>query len=255
MASALQPKRKAKKSRNGLPNELFTRLQLIIALEDYPPELMDISPSSVDSYDPRILASCTLSWRLPKNPLSIVDYRRCIIIPGQSPYFVQPILPACLPSGPQRNAHIHKPTHASILPLLLIAQHARVDIRQYDIISERNSIRKFLMNDEDYIISVVRIDSTLFLRRYAAYSGIDRNDVGYRFEQMCTTKNGSFDGNYHQLIEGRIGELRTLILAETDAIKQENGESIELKCQQQRLRKSQEHDWWSQAFLGKLNLF
>ncbi|CAF1204683.1 unnamed protein product [Rotaria sordida] len=242
MASALRPKRKAKRSQNGLPNELFTRLQLIIALEDYPSELMDISPSLVDSYDPRILASCTLSWHLPKNPLSIADYRRCIIIPGQTPYFVQPIPPAYLPSGPQRNAHIRKPIHASILPLLLTAQHARVDIRQYDIISERNSIRKFLMNDEDYIISVVRIDSTVFLRRYATYNHVDRNDVGYRFEQMCTMKSGSFDGNYHQLIEGRIGELRILVLAETDAIKQENGESNELKCQQQRLAKSQEHD-------------
>jgi hypothetical protein len=67
---------------------------------------------------------------------------------------------------------------------------------------------------------------------------------------MCTTTSGNLNGNYHQLIEGKIGELRILMLGETDAIRRENGESIELKCQRKPLAQSMEHDWWSQAFLS-----
>jgi hypothetical protein len=250
MASSIQPKRRAKKKINGLPNDLFTRLQFVIAFDDYPPQLSDMSPSLMDSYSPQVLGSCTQAWRLPKNALDVSEYRRCIILPGQAPYYNPPPLPSPLPPG-SSNSFITKPIHPSILPLLLTALHARVDVRQYHIVSERNSFRKLAMNDEDFVITVTRFDSTLLLRRYAAYNRIDRNDPGYRFEQMCTTNDGYYDGNYQQLIEGQIGELRTLMLGETDSIRRENRDSVELKCQRRDLAKSMEHDWWSQVFLSK----
>ena len=177
------------------------------------------------------------------------EYRRCIVVPGRPPYYDPPPLPSSLPSG-SSNSHIKKPIHSSILPLLLTAYHARVDVRNYNIISERNSFRKLAMNDEDFVINVVRFDSALFLRRYPTYKGINRNDSGYLFEQMCTTTDGSFNGNYLQLIEGRIGELKILMLGETDSIRRENDESIELKSHRKNLTKSMGHDWWSQAFLS-----
>ncbi|CAF1686932.1 unnamed protein product [Rotaria magnacalcarata] len=251
MASSLQPKRNKKKRHNGLPNSLFTRLQLVMALDDFPDQLEDASSSYVDSYDARVLGSCTLAWHLPTDPLSVSNYRRCSVIPGQVPYYVPPLLPCPLPSDSRPNSRIVKPTHASILPLLLTARQVRVDVRQYDFVSERNSLRKFMLNDEDYIISVMRFDNTIFLRRHAAYHSIDRNDKGYRFEEMCTTTSNYLNGDYHQLTEGRIGELRTLILAETDAIKQENGEAIELKCHKNLPGKWMQHDWWSQSYLSK----
>ncbi|CAF2107848.1 unnamed protein product [Rotaria magnacalcarata] len=253
MASSLQPKRKKKRRQNGLPNSLFTRLQLVMALDDFPDQLEDASSSYVDSYDARVLGSCTLAWHLPTDPLSVSNYRRCSVIPGQVPYYVPPLLPCPLPSDSRPNSRIVKPTLASILPLLLTARQVRVDVRQYDFVSERNSLRKFMLNDEDYIISVMRFDNTIFLRRHAAYYSIDRNDKGYRFEEMCTTTSNYLDGDYHQLTEGRIGELRTLILAETDAIKQENGEAIELKSHKNLSGKWMQHDWWSQAYLSGTN--
>ncbi|CAF1509011.1 unnamed protein product [Adineta ricciae] len=250
MASSVQPKMKGKKYQNGLSKELLIRLRLITNLDDYPLELTDTSLSLVDSYAPQLRGSCTLYWYLPRDPLNITEYRRCTVLPAHTPYFAPPAIPAYLPGGPRQRAHVCKPFYTSLLPLLLTARHARVDIRQYDIVCERNSIRKFVNNNEDYIISVARVGSIIFLRRHPSYRSVDRNDVGFRFEQMCTIQNGFVDGTYHRLAEGQIGELRVLILAETDAVKQENfRESIELKCQQKTVNKSQQHDWWLQAFL------
>ncbi|CAF1476467.1 unnamed protein product [Adineta ricciae] len=254
MASSVQPKMKGKKYQNGFSKELLIRLHLITTLDDYPLELTDTSLSLVDSYAPQLRGSCTLYWYLPRDPLNITEYRRCTVLPAHTPYFAPPAIPAYLPGGPRQRAHVCKPFYTSLLPLLLTARHARVDIRQYDIVCERNSIRKFVNNNEDYIISVARVGSTIFLRRHPSYRSVDRNDVGFRFEQMCTIQNGFVDGTYHRLVEGRIGELRVLILAETDAVKQENfRESIELKCQQKFVNKSKQHDWWLQAFLGGTN--
>jgi hypothetical protein len=250
MATSLQPKKKAKKYQNGLRKELFTRLRFIIAFEDDPTQLNDVSTSLIESYLPQVLGSCTLAWWLPDNPLNIDEYRKCMILPGDTPYYDPPPLPTPLPDGP-RDSRITKPIHSSIIPLLMTAHSADVDIRNYNFVSERNSYRKLAMNDEDFIITVVRFGSTLFLRRYADYREIDRNDSGYRFEQMCTTTSKNLDGDYHQLMDGRIGEFRILILGETDAIQRDNGQSIELKCCRVNPSKAMEHDWWLQTFFSK----
>jgi len=133
----------------------------------------------------------------------------------------------------------------------MTAHQAGVDVQQYNVVSERNSFRKLAMNNEDFVITVVLFDSTLFLRRYANYRAINKNDPGYRFEEMCTTTMYNLEGDYHQLIEGQIGDLRILMLGETDAIRRGNGESIELKCHRPNPSKSLQHDWWSQAFLSE----
>lgn len=243
------PKQKSKQ-RKVLTDELFNRLHLIIAFEDYSPEIDDILSSSslVDSYSPRFLGSSTLAWHLPSDPLNIQYYRNCLVIPGEIPYFISPPRNSYFPPE-QPNSFIHQPRFTSILPLLLTAQHIGIDIRQYDIISERNSLRKIAMNNENYTIGVVRFGSNIFLRRYDTYRSIDKNDIGYRFEQMCTTGN-YLDGNYLKLIAGQIGSLKTLIIAETDAIERRTGQSIELKCNKKSGNQYQQ-DWWLQAFLGK----
>lgn len=251
MATAMQPKRKSGKKLSGLPNGIFNRLQLVIVFNDDPAQLSDVSSSLIDSYLPQVLGSCTLSSHLPRNPLGIGAYRRCIYSPGQSPYFDPPPLPSYLPPADLQNPSILKPIHPSLLPLLMTAHRAGVDVHEYNVVSERNVLRKLAMNDEDFVITVVRFDSTLFLRRYASYHKINKNDRGYLFEQMCTSTGGSVNGSYHQLIEGRIGQLRILMLGETDAVRRENNESIELKCQS-KAALSMKHEWWLQAFLSKL---
>jgi hypothetical protein len=250
MATSSQPKRKSK-TQKVLSNELFNRLQLIIAFEDYPSEI-DNTLSFVDLYSPRVLGTCSLAWHLPSDHLNIQYYRNCLVIPGEIPYFVSPRLPSYLPPK-QQNTFVRQPRFTSLLPLLLTAQHFGVDIRQYDIVSERNSFRKIAMNNENYTIGVVRFGSTIFLRRYDTYRTIDKNDIGYRFEQMCTP-NSYLDGNYLQLIEGKIGTLKTLIIAEVDGIERRTGQSIELKCHKNSGNQHQQ-DWWLQAFLSKSKIF
>jgi len=164
----MQPKRKSK-YQNGLSKNLFTRLQFVIVFDDYPPQLSDVSTSLVDSYLPRVIGSCTLTWHLPKNPLNINAYRRCIILPGQPPYFDPPPLPSPLSPGSQ-NSHIVKPIHSSLLPLLMTARHAGVDVQQYNVVRERNSFRKLAMNDEDFVITVTRFDPTLFFETLCCVS-------------------------------------------------------------------------------------
>jgi hypothetical protein len=248
MDSSSKPIRKSKSREQILTDALFNRLRLVIAFEDYPSQIDHILPTT---YSPRVLGSCTLAWHLPSDPLSIDDYRRCLVIPGEVPYFIAPPLHSYFPRE-QPHSFIKQMKLTSILPLLITAQHARIDIRQYDIISERNSFRRIAMNNENYTIGVVKFGSTVFLRRYDTYTSINRNDIGYRFEQMCTT--GTYlDGNYFQLIEGHIGSLRTLITGEIDTIDQQNGQSIELKCCKKNGDREQQ-DWWLQAFLSKYDI-
>jgi hypothetical protein len=68
---------------------------------------------------------------------------------------------------------------------------------------------------------------------------------------MCTPTIENFNGDYHQLIDGRIGEFRILMLGETDAIRRDNGEPVELKCHRVNPSKAMEHAWWLQTFLSK----
>jgi hypothetical protein len=253
MDTSSQPKRKSKKQK-VLNNELSNRLQLIIAFEDDPSNIDHTlsSCSFVDLYSPRTLGSCTLAWHLPSDPLNIQYYRNCLVIPGEVPYFVSPSVGSYLPPE-QHNSLVRQPRFTSILPLLLTAQHVGIDIRQYGIISERNSLRRIAMNNENYTIGVVRFGSTIFLRRYDTYETVDKSDIGYRFEQMCTADN-YLDGNYLQLIAGQIGSLKTLITGEVDAIERQTRQSIELKCHKKGGHQHQ-HDWWLQAFLSESNIF
>lgn len=111
----------------------------------------------------------------------------------------------------------------------MTAKSSGIDTRRYHVITQRNSLRRIAMNDKDFEINVVRFGSTLFLRLFGRYRVPDKNDVGYRFERFCTSKCDS-NSDFNQLVEGRIGKHKILMLGETDAINKVNGESIELKC-------------------------
>jgi hypothetical protein len=80
-------------------------------------------------------------------------------------------------------------------------------------------------------------------------------NIGHRFEQMCTP-NYHPRATYHRLVEGYIGDLRTLIAAEIDAISEGNGVAIELKCKSDdNMSIETRCDYWLQAFLGKFAYF
>lgn len=240
-----KPKKKTNKKINGLSKSLFDRLELVIMFED-PTQSND---TIVDNYITRVLSSCSTSCRFPKDPLDVQAHRQATILPARTPYFNLPTLPATLPRV-QKKSFFIQPTYPSITPLLKTANHAGIDNRQYHFVLSRNVIRKMTMNNENFVINVVRFGSTLYARCFSSYRTVDKNNVGFRFEKMCTSKhNGHFD--YNQLIDAEVGGFKILMMGEVDAINKDNGESIELKCQKSNLSKIQEHEWWLQAYLSE----
>jgi len=119
----------------------------------------------VNSYAPRVITDFNIKWDRPDDHLDIVSYRNCLTVPAnQFPYFTASSIDDYFP---QENPNfIAQPRYTSILPLLITAQNAKIDFRRYDIVSERNSLRKTAMNKEEYVIGVVRFGRTLLLRRH-----------------------------------------------------------------------------------------
>ena len=203
---------------------------------------------SATNYVPTILAVFNLSSKLPKDHMSIPEYNQCVLRTLQVPYYKKPNVNIMFPSQSHRRI-FGQPKKISILPLLIIAQRNQVSIQNYDIISERNSFRKIAMNNENYVIGVKRIGTTLFLRRHDQRS-VNKNDVGSRFEQMCRP-NYRLNAEFKLLVENYIGNLRTLITAETDVVCEQTNQPIELKSRLNTNKISQPIDRWFQAFLSQ----
>jgi hypothetical protein len=238
---------------NELPidNQTFQRCQIPIIFEvpDDQNGNAGIMLSLADRYLTTIHGAFNLEWNLPQDYTNIRAYEQCMTIPPNIPYYRQPNPNTEFPRQ-LSNRCIPQPDYSSLLPLLIAAYRKNINIGDYNIISERNSLRKLAMNNEDYVIGVQRFGPTLFLRRYD-HRIVNMNDYGHRFEQMCTP-NYHLTANYYQLVEGCFGNLRTLITAETDAISEQN-EAIELKCRSDpNIPENDLSQYWLQAFLGKL---
>ena len=200
-----------------------------------------------DTYSPHVCATFNRNLHLPQDFMSIRDYDPCITTPARVPRYREPT-PDSVFRVRDGERIINQPNYTSLLPLLISASCNRINIMQYHIISERNSLRKIAMNNENYVIGVQKLGSTLFLRRYD-HRRVDMNDAGYRFEQMCTPNYDEI-ASYHRLIGGCLGELSTLIAAETDAMSVDN-QAIEVKCRLNQSTVRDPIDCWLQAFLGK----
>ena len=105
----------------------------------------------VNNYAPRIRGSFSLNWEHPYDPIDVAAYKQAVTVSAKICQYRKPMADAVFPQLPTLN--IEKPEFVSILPLLIAAKRHQVDIRQYNIVSERNSFRKIAMNNEDYIIS------------------------------------------------------------------------------------------------------
>ncbi|CAF1198137.1 unnamed protein product, partial [Rotaria sp. Silwood1] len=235
-----------------IDNHVFQRCQIPISFEVLDDQNWNecTTLSLADRYSARVRAAYNLEWNLPQDYRNINAYDRCITIPPKIPYYKEPnqdtLFPSRLP-----NQRIPQPEYTSLLPLLIAAGRNDINIGQYNIISERNSLRKIAMNNENYVVGLQKFGSTLFLRRYDRRI-VDMNDFGHRFEQMCTP-DYHLKANFYQLIEGRFGNLTMLITAETDAICKRNGEAIELKCRSNLdIPKEIMRQYWLQAFLGEV---
>ena len=240
-------------NRDFLPIDqaVFDRCQRPTVFEDYQDRtLITFYLSALaDTYSPHVCASFNRNLHLPQDDMSITDYDPCITTPARIPYYATPTPDSVFRvRGDERI--IDQPKYTSLLPLLIAASRNHINIMQYNVISERNSLRKIAMNDENYVIGVQKVGSTLFLRRHD-HRLVDMNDAGYRFEQMCTP---NYDGSasYHRLIGGCLGDLATLITAETDAVSVDD-KAIELKCRLNRITARDPIHCWLQAFLGKIN--
>ena len=94
-----------------------------------------------------------------------------------------------------------------------------------------------------------KFGKTLFLRRHDERNN-NYSNTGHRFERLCT-RTYNKNASYYQLVEGTIGNLRTLIFAETDAVF-DNEDPVELKCSfENHLDDDRRSDVWLQAFLSK----
>ncbi len=234
-----------KKTINNLPIGIINRLDFIIEFQEV------VSMDSIlESYEPIVLGSCSTSAIVPKNPLDVDAFQKATNLHGNKPYLQLPELPQRIPPVSKKRKIFTQPTYPSLLPLLITAKFFRTDARNYHVVTKRNSLRRLVSMDENFVVSVVRIGSTLFLRCFSRHHTTNKNDVGFRFEAMCTT-NSTSNVNFNQLIDGRIGNYRILMMGETDAIDKQTGASIELKCSRSNASNSDKHKWWLQAFLSK----
>lgn len=238
-------KLKKKKTINNLPIGIFNRLEFIIEFEEED-SIGFAMESILASYEPLVLGSCSTSCITPANPLDVAAFRKVINLPGREPYLQLPQLPKSLPAASKKRKIFIQPKYPSLIPLLMTAKFFGTDTRNYHVVTQRNSLRHMATADDNF----VRFGSTLFLRRFSSYRTTNKNDVGFRFEEMCTT-NSTSNVDFNQLIDGRIGNYRILMMGETDAIDRLSGASIELKCKKSNATKSDEHEWWLQAFLSK----
>jgi len=165
----------------SIRDEIFDSAQSTIEFDNDRNQMLN--ESFVANYVPQIIDAFNLSSKLPKDHMNIAEYRKCIMQRLHVPYYKKPYANSMFPIEKVRQIY-RQPKKISILPLLIVAQQKRVHLQTYDIISERNSLRKIAMNNENYVIGVTRVGQTLFLRRHDNRF-VNKNDVGSRFEQMC----------------------------------------------------------------------
>ncbi|CAF1349483.1 unnamed protein product [Adineta steineri] len=237
---------------NSLPidDETFARCRLHseVVIDDDKISKASGVKASFETYLAKFRGSFNLTWSHDYLPTDIAEYEKCITVHAKAPYYREPYYDNQLPPK-LTNLVIRQPFYASILPLLISARHNKVNIENYHVVSERNSFRKITMNNEDYVISVQKFGNTVFLRRHDERSDT-MDDVGHRFERLCTPDYKN-EASYYQLIEGNIGNLRTLISGETDAVV-ENEHAIELKCSTyNNLYWKYLDQNWLQTFLSK----
>jgi hypothetical protein len=240
---------------NNLPptlQDIIDRLVLINEFQNGQPQL-DGAPngqSLINIYQPHDLISFNLNRILPEDHLAVQRYQQVITVPADRiPIFVAPNINQDFPQG--TGEQIQEPENTSFLRLLIPMIHANVFFSNYNFICERNSLRRIGMNNEEYGMGVIRYGNTLLLRRYDHQISMNTNSPGIVFKRMCTP-NYPPGAGYKKLIEGNIGNLRTLITAEIDAVSQENGKPIELKCKREGDDRHFD-DIWLQAYLSKFN--
>lgn len=244
-----KPRPNKKKTINNLPIGIFNRLQFVIAFEDDSMQLPTME-SIFESYTPRVVSSCSIRCRQPADPLNVDAFQRITNVPGRKPYLQLPKLPKSLPPIAKQNKIYVHTKYPSLIPMLITAKFSGIDTKSYHVVTWRNSFRILAMNNEDFVINVALFGSTLFLRRFLRYRTTNTNDIGFRFEEMCTDKCNS-NSYYNELIDGQIGNYKTLMMGETDAVDKLNGESVDLKCKKPPASKKDQHDWWLQAYLCK----
>ncbi|UJR19875.1 hypothetical protein I4U23_023008 [Adineta vaga] len=134
-----------------IPEDIFDRLSFICEYDNNQSEGNDATDTAslINDYQPRLLTNFDLIWNLPENHLATPLYRDAIKVPAnRMPYFTAPAIGTNFPRGDPN--YIRQPRNTSLLPSLIDAQAIRVDFRQYDIVSGRNSLRKIAMNAGKY---------------------------------------------------------------------------------------------------------
>lgn len=238
-------------SDSTIDERIFDQCELAVEFtNNYDHNLDPLMLSSLTStYRTHVCGAFNLLLDLPQDHTSIKQYSQCVITPAVIPRYQEPLCNSTFPRRSHDSVITQRPS--SLLPMLITAYRENIDIHQYHIICERNSLRKIGLCNENYAIGVRKMGSMLFLRRHD-HRVVDMSDVGHRFEQMCTP-DYNVHASYHELVEGCIGDLRMLISAETDAVTEDN-KAIELRCTlKPELDNRKGHDLWLQTFLSKFD--
>jgi len=197
-----------------------------------------------------------------QNHMNITSYLQHLNFKPKLPIYQSPKLPLIL--KPKRKAFFYKVHPTSIVPILLCAHQAKIQITDFDFVTERGNINKIMQRSEYWTMAVQRINNTIFLRRCIDRKYVNYNDSGYLFEQACVISNTEKavinNGNNNTpiqpqrtetfcLFSATVGKYSVLLSAEVDAF-DEYQDPIELKLVAPKSwsQSKNKHRIWVQSF-------
>lgn len=172
-----------KETTQSLTNK-FGHLSLSSDVENIPPEelLKGYNPTQLSLYSLLLTKNNTL-----QNHMSITSYLQHVNLKPKLPIYQPPKLPLIL--RPKKKAFFYKVHPTSVVPILLCAHQSKIQITDFDFVTERGNINKIMQRSENWTIAVQRINNTVFLRRCIDRKSVNYNDSGYLFEQACVISN------------------------------------------------------------------
>jgi hypothetical protein len=246
----------AKVSTQSLTNK-FEHLSLSSNTENIPAEelLKGYIPTRLGLFSLLLTKNNTL-----QNHMNITSYLQHVNLKPKLPIYQPPKLPLIL--RPKKKAFFYKVHPTSVVPILLCAHQAKIQITDFDFVTERGNINKIMQRSENWTMAVQRINNTVFLRRCIDRKSVNYNDSGYLFEQACVISNTekattSNNNNTVQpqrtetfcLLSATVGKYSVLLSAEVDAF-DTNRQPMELKLVAPKTwsMAKKKHEVWVQSF-------
>lgn len=183
----------------------------------------------------------------------------CVVL-GKKPLpYIKPTLNISLNFGFRRSyAYNHAQRFEHFLHAII---HQGLPLDNIQVISLRHEVRLLMAppwEDGSYACHVIVTKKCVFLHRILNESLQDRpSHWGYKFEQLCTNQGIQADvtpnDNVNSIVQASIGNYKTLIACEIDAI--EGQVYIELKLISNHIKtisRNRFQNFWIQCYLSKV---